>query len=102
MEPSKRKTKNLEHNEITVISWNVESGGADSAVVAQRIASMQGVDLGNRSRVAQPHDAWGYFEASTFLYGFDCIVGCEPPIQKPFFRDPDRTTWVPHLNPNLL
>jgi endonuclease/exonuclease/phosphatase family metal-dependent hydrolase len=31
--------------EITIVSWNVESGGADPAVAATRIAEMDGVDI---------------------------------------------------------
>jgi hypothetical protein len=31
--------------EITIVSWNVESGGADPAVLATRIAEMDGVDI---------------------------------------------------------
>ena len=32
-------------DEITVISWNVESGGADPGVVAGQMAAMNGVDI---------------------------------------------------------
>ena len=31
--------------QITVISWNVESGGADPAVIAAQMGAMNGVDL---------------------------------------------------------
>ena len=37
--------------EMTVVSWNVESGGADPATLAQRIRDLDGVDLWGLSEV---------------------------------------------------
>jgi hypothetical protein len=39
---------------VTVVSWNVESGGSDNETIRQRMASFQGVDL------------WGLSEVGTF------------------------------------
>jgi endonuclease/exonuclease/phosphatase family metal-dependent hydrolase len=46
---------------LTVVSWNVESGGSDDQVIKTRIASFQGVDLWGLSEVASPASA-GAFE----------------------------------------
>ncbi len=40
-----------EPNQFTLISWNVDSGGADPHVVASRISEMKGVDLWGFCRV---------------------------------------------------
>lgn len=47
---------------LTVVSWNVESGGSNDQTIRQRIASFQGVDLWGLSEVAGPSSA-GVFEA---------------------------------------
>lgn len=47
--------------QLTVVSWNVESGGSDDQVVRSRIARFQGVDLWGLSEVASPASA-GTFE----------------------------------------
>src|SRR5215207_8741780 len=47
--------------QLTVVSWNVESGGSDDQVVRSRIGSFQGVDLWGLSEVASPASA-GVFE----------------------------------------
>jgi endonuclease/exonuclease/phosphatase family metal-dependent hydrolase len=62
---------------LTVVSWNVESGGSDDQVIRQRIGSFQGVDLWGLSEVANPTSA------STFETGaedgedanFEKVVG---------------------------
>lgn len=43
--------------QLTVASWNVESGGSDDEVVRSRIARFQGVDLWGLSEVASPASA---------------------------------------------
>lgn len=47
--------------QLTVVSWNVESGGSDDQVIRARIASFQGVDLWGLSEVASATSA-GTFE----------------------------------------
>jgi uncharacterized protein YraI/endonuclease/exonuclease/phosphatase family metal-dependent hydrolase len=48
---------------LTVASWNVESGGSDPEVVADRIAEIDGIDLWGLSEVE--NDAWAaMFEAA--------------------------------------
>jgi len=51
--------------EITLISWNVESGGADPNVVAGQIAAMDGVDL------------WGMCEVDGATWAQNFEVGAE-------------------------
>ena len=46
---------------LTVVSWNVESGGSDDQTIRGRMASFQGVDLWGLSEVASPTAA-GVFE----------------------------------------
>lgn len=46
---------------LTVVSWNVESGGSDDQTIRSRMASFQGVDLWGLSEVASPASA-GVFE----------------------------------------
>lgn len=46
---------------VTVVSWNVESGGSDNQTIRQRMASFQGVDLWGLSEVASVSAA-GVFE----------------------------------------
>ncbi|MHC4641549.1 MAG: hypothetical protein ACYS32_07885 [Planctomycetota bacterium] len=55
-------------NEVTVISWNVESGGADPGVVASQIVDMNGVDI------------WGLCEVdASWAQGFEqAAEGDEP------------------------
>lgn len=43
--------------QLTVVSWNVESGGSDDQVVRSRIARFRGVDLWGLSEVAGPASA---------------------------------------------
>jgi hypothetical protein len=47
--------------QLTVVSWNVESGGSDDQTIRSRIAGFQGVDLWGLSEVASPASA-GVFE----------------------------------------
>lgn len=62
---------------LTVVSWNVESGGSDDQNIRQRIGSFQGVDVWGLSEVFSPSSA------STFEAGaedgedanFEKIVG---------------------------
>lgn len=46
---------------VTVVSWNVESGGSDNQTIRQRMAGFQGVDLWGLSEVASASAA-GVFE----------------------------------------
>jgi hypothetical protein len=46
---------------VTLVSWNVESGGSDNQTIRQRMASFQGVDLWGLSEVASVSAA-GVFE----------------------------------------
>ncbi len=39
---------------LTVVSWNVESGGSDDQTIRTRMASFEGVDLWGLSEVASP------------------------------------------------
>jgi hypothetical protein len=62
---------------LTVLSWNVESGGSDDQTIKQRIASFQGVDLWGLSEVASLTSA-GIFETGAEdgeEATFDRIVG---------------------------
>lgn len=45
---------------ITVVSWNVESGGSDDQTIRQRMASFQGVDVWGLSEVPGPVSAGVY------------------------------------------
>lgn len=47
---------------LTVVSWNVESGGSNDQTIRQRIAGFQGVDLWGLSEVPGTNSA-GVFEA---------------------------------------
>ena len=47
---------------LTVVSWNVESGGFNDQTILQRIASFRGVDLWGLSEVVSQASA-GPFEA---------------------------------------
>lgn len=55
--------------EITIVSWNVESGGADPAVVAARIKEIDGVDI------------WGLCEVqdATWAEAFRRAAGADEP-----------------------
>lgn len=46
-----------QQTKVTVVSWNVESGGSQAQTVAQRIRSMQGVDVWGFSEVQNDADA---------------------------------------------
>lgn len=48
---------NVSAQSLTVVSWNVESGGSNDQTIKQRIASFQGVDLWGLSEVAGPSSA---------------------------------------------
>lgn len=43
--------------QLTVVSWNVESGGSDDQTIRSRIAGFRGVDLWGFSEVASPASA---------------------------------------------
>lgn len=51
------------NNQITVVSWNVESGDAEPATIAQRIAGFQGIDIWGLSEV-HPNDPATYESAA--------------------------------------
>ena len=59
---------------VTVVSWNVESGGSNNETIRQRMASFQGVDLWGLSEVASDAAA-GVFE-----------TGAEDGEEAPFSR----------------
>lgn len=62
---------------LTVVSWNVESGGSDDQTIRQRMASFQGVDVWGLSEVAGVASA-GIFETGAEdgeEATFDRIVG---------------------------
>ena len=62
---------------LSVVSWNVESGGSDDQIIRHRIGSFQAIDVWGLSEVASPASA-GVFETGAEEgedANFDKVVG---------------------------
>ena len=57
--------------DLTVIGWNVESGGADAATIAGQLGAFDGVDLWGLSEVSNDADALVYEIGAEFGEGSD-------------------------------
>jgi len=95
---------------ITAVSWNVESGGAQRAVVAERIRAYQEVDLWGLSEVESDQDAAAFERAAEEGEGADFrrITGTTGGTDRlSIVYDADRFTLVRHfelsdINPGMV
>ncbi len=66
-------------SDLTVVGYNVESGGAQASIVAERIAAIDGCDLWGFSEVQNAAWAKAFEEAAAVGEGdgadFDCVLG---------------------------